>query len=201
MSLQLAVFASGNGSNFQALIDAIEAGKLSAQILKLISDKAQSFALKRAQKHHIPHACFERKNFPTQESYEEAILKDLQKTGVEWIALAGYMKIVSSTLLQAFPNRILNIHPSLLPDFPGLNAIEQAWNAGARKMGCTLHFVDEGCDTGPIIAQSSFDVNSQDTLESVTHRMHEHEHRLYVQVLNWISEDKVKLSGRSVLIS
>lgn len=194
MSLQLAVFASGNGSNFQALIDAVEAGKLSAQILKLISDKAQSFALKRAEKHHIPHACFERKNFPTQASFEEAILKDLQKTGVEWIALAGYMKIVSSTLLQAFPNRILNIHPSLLPDFPGLNAIEQAWNAGVSKMGCTLHFVDAGCDTGPIIAQSSFEVDAQDTLESVTRRMHEHEHRLYVQVLNWISEGKVKLS-------
>lgn len=200
MPLKLAVLASGNGSNFQAIIDATESGELPIQIVQLISDQAQSFALQRAAKHNIPHAVHERKNFPTKEAFEEAILQDLKKSDAEWIALAGYMKIVSPLLLKAFPRKILNIHPSLLPQFPGLHAIEQAWQAGAKRSGCSVHFVDEGCDTGPLIAQSAFDIKESDTLESVTARMHEHEHRLYVQVLKWISEGKVKLASGRVSI-
>lgn len=192
MTLKLAILASGNGSNFQAIVDAIESRKLKAQIVKLISDKANAPVLERAKKHLIPHALYELKNFPDKNAFEKSILEDLQQSGAEWIILAGYMKIVSPLLLNAFPNKIINIHPSLLPKFPGLNAIEQAWKMQENMMGCTVHFVDEGCDTGPIIAQSSFKVMDSDTLDSVTQRMHEHEHDLYIQVLQWIEAGKVK---------
>lgn len=201
MAIRLAILASGNGSNFQAIVDAVESGELKARIVQLISDKPQCFALQRAQKHGIPFSSHERKVFPTKEAFDRAILEDLIASGAEWVALAGYMRLVPPLLLQAFPNKILNIHPSLLPLFPGLNAIEQAWKAGAKKTGCTVHFVDEGCDTGPIIAQSAFDILPEDNLDSVTQRMHEHEHRLYVEVLKAISEGRVSVQGRSVTLA
>ncbi len=188
---KLAILASGNGSNFQAIVDAIQSHQLKSEVVRLVSDKADAYVIQRAHKHHIPATIIERKNFPDKESFEKAILTELQKSGAEWIILAGYMRIISSILLEAFPQKILNIHPSLLPKFPGLHAIEQAWKAGEKKMGCTVHFVDEGCDTGPIIAQSSFELLPHDTLESITERMHQHEHKLYIQVLQWIETGKL----------
>ncbi len=193
MPIKLAVLASGNGSNFQAILDAIESKKLKIQVVKLISDNPQAYVIQRAQKHHISYSIYERKNFSDKNNYEKAILEDLKNAQTEWVILAGYMKIVSSLLLQAFPNKILNIHPSLLPKFQGLNAIEQTWKAGEKTTGCTVHFIDEGCDTGPIIAQSSFNILSSDTLETVTERMHQHEHKLYVQVLEWLEAGKIKI--------
>jgi len=201
MGIRLAILASGNGSNFQAIVDAVESGELKARIVQLISDKPQCYALQRAQKHGIPFSSHDRKAFPTKEAFDRAILEDLIASGAEWVALAGYMRLVPPLLLQAFPNKILNIHPSLLPLFPGLNAIEQAWKAGVKKTGCTVHFVDEGCDTGPIIAQSAFEILPEDSLDSVTQRMHEHEHRLYVEVLKAISEGRVSLEGKRVSIA
>lgn len=192
LSLKFAVLASGNGSNFQAMVDAIESGELKSRIVKLISDNPQSHAIERARKHRIPYSIYERKKFPDKNSFEKAILADLQNSETDWILLAGYMRIVSPLLLEAFPRRILNIHPSLLPRFPGLHAIEQALQAGVQSTGCTVHFVDEGCDTGPVIAQSSFDISPTDNLESVTERMHQHEHRLYVDVLKSIEAEKIK---------
>ncbi len=174
------------------MVDAIESGELKSRIVKLISDNPQSHAIERARKHRIPYSIYERKKFPDKNSFEKAILADLQNSETDWILLAGYMRIVSPLLLEAFPRRILNIHPSLLPRFPGLHAIEQALQAGVQSTGCTVHFVDEGCDTGPVIAQSSFDISPTDNLESVTERMHQHEHRLYVDVLKSIEAEKIK---------
>ncbi len=199
MTLQLTVLASGNGSNFQAIIDAIETGNLNAKIVQLITDNPQAHAIQRAQKHKIPFTILDRKQFSDKNSFENALLGKLKECKTDYVVLAGYMRIISPLILKAFPHKVLNIHPSLLPDFPGLHVIEKAFQAGRKKMGCTVHFVDEGCDTGPIIAQSSFDVQSQDTLESITERMHQHEHKLYVQVLNWLSEEKISLQNGKVV--
>lgn len=201
MPLPIAVLASGNGSNFQAIQDAIESHLIPVKIVKLISDNPGAYVLSRAQKHKIQTSVYERKSFPNKESFEKAIVEDLKKSKAEWVLLAGYMRIVSSILLDAFPNKILNIHPSLLPSFPGLNAIQQAFDSGVKTTGCTVHFVDEGCDTGPIIAQTRLEIRPQETLDSLTQRMHEQEHLLYVQVLQWICEGKIKVSERQGLVS
>ncbi|MBL7684409.1 MAG: phosphoribosylglycinamide formyltransferase, partial [Deltaproteobacteria bacterium] len=155
MSLKLAILASGNGSNFQAIIDSIQSKKLDATIQLLISDQPTAYALKRAEQHHIPSHVFTRKNFSDTLSFEKIIVETLKQSEVDWVVLAGYMRILSPFFVQSFPQKILNIHPSLLPAFPGLNAIGQAFDYGCKVTGCTVHLVDEGCDTGAIIGQRS----------------------------------------------
>ncbi len=198
--IKLAVLASGNGSNFQAIVDAIESKRLKAEVVKLISDNPLSYALKRAAKHQIPNALYDRKKFKDQSTFEKAILEDLKNSQAEWVALAGFMRILSPLFLKAFPQRILNIHPSLLPAFPGLNAIEQAFHSGVKVMGCSVHLVDEGCDTGPLLAQKSFELRSDDNLESVTQRMHLMEHELYLEVLQRIEEGKIKIDEKKIIL-
>jgi len=200
MPLRLGVLVSGNGTNLQAIIDAIESKRLDAELRLVISDQAQAYALKRAEKHHIPSALVTRKDFADRISLEKKIQDLLKEKGVEWVVLAGFMRLLSSEFIQAFPQRILNIHPALLPSFPGLEAIRQAFEYGSPLTGVTVHFVDEGCDTGPIIVQKVIEVDPKDTLETLSERIHRVEHQLYPQVLQWISEGRVKIEGSKVVI-
>ncbi len=183
MSLQLGILVSGNGSNLQAIIDAIASGVLNAKIKVVISDNAKAFAKERAEKAGIPFIVFEKKNFESKSLFEKSIVSELKNAGVNWVVLAGFMRILTSDFLKEFPNQVLNIHPSLLPSFPGLHAIEQAWKHKVKVTGCTVHLVDEGCDTGPILGQSVVEIEDQDTLESLSEKIHAAEHKLYVKIL------------------
>lgn len=182
MVTKIAVFASGSGSNFEAIAEGINKGLLQAQIALVVTDKPGAFVGTRAQKFNIPVLELAPKAFETKADYEAAIVKVLRDKKVEWIVLAGYMRLVSDTLLAAYPNRIVNIHPSLLPSFPGKDAIGQALAHGVKVTGVTVHFVDEGMDTGPILAQAAVDVVDGDRKETEA-RIHALEHQLYTNAL------------------
>ena len=202
--LQIAVLASGSGSNLQALIDTWEDGGRDGKrfaIAVVITDKPQSMAALRAEKHGIPTYRLDPKNFVDKQAYEAEIVRCLQNFCVELVVLAGYMRIVGPILLTGYEGRMINLHPSLLPAFPGLNAQEQALQAGVKVSGCTMHFVDQGMDTGPIIAQRVVDVEFADNAETLHRKIQHQEHRLIVEVVNWIAEGKVECHGKRVKIS
>ncbi|MCH1624676.1 phosphoribosylglycinamide formyltransferase [Fredinandcohnia quinoae] len=180
---KIAVFASGSGTNFQAICDAIQHGKLDAEITLLVCDKPEAKVIERAKQVGIESFVFSPKSYPSKAFFELEIVEKLQEKQVELIALAGYMRLIGETLLGAFKNKIINIHPSLLPLFPGKDAIGQAYRAGVSRTGITIHFVDEGMDTGPIIAQKELAIEKNETLESIEHRIHKIEHEFYPQVL------------------
>lgn len=185
---KLAVFASGNGSNFQSIIDAIEDGKLNATCEVLICDKSNAKVIDRAEKANIPALVFEMKQFENKVAFERSILAKLREYDVEFIALAGYMRLIGPTLLEAYEHKIVNIHPSLLPAFPGLDAIGQAFQAGVKVTGVTIHYVDSGMDTGPIIAQKAVEISDDETEESLREKIHAVEHELYPQTLAKVLE-------------
>lgn len=200
--LKLAVLVSGNGSNFQAIVDAIEAGRIpNASIVCLISNKADAFALERARKHNIRSIVLDHKAYPNRQAYDTALVELLQQHGVDLVILAGFMRLLSPIMIDAFPNRIMNIHPALLPAFPGLDAQQQAFDYGVRYTGCTVHFVDKGTDTGPIIQQSVVPILGSDTLETLTERIHGEEHRTYVEAVRLFCTGRLKVEGRKVIIS
>ena len=175
--VKIAVLVSGRGSNLQAIIDNIEKGSLSAEIAVVISDQADAFALERARKHHIPAVHVSAKGFKgRREEYDALLVQELGKWGAELVCLAGFMRIITPVLIKAFPNRILNIHPALLPAFPGLHVQKAALEHGVKFSGCTVHFVDEGMDTGPIIIQAAVPILDNDTEDSLSARILEHEH-------------------------
>ncbi len=180
---KIAVFASGSGTNFQSIADAIKAGKLEAEICLVVCDKEGAFVLERAKNENVETFCFSPKTYPNKEAFESKILEKLQEREIEFIVLAGYMRLIGSTLLQAYSHRMVNIHPSLLPAFPGKDAIGQAFEANVKITGVTIHFVDEGMDTGPIIAQSAVPVLDDDTRETLQVRIQQTEHELYPAVL------------------
>jgi phosphoribosylglycinamide formyltransferase-1 len=181
--MKIAIFASGTGSNFQALVEAVHQGILPAEIVLLFCDKPQAPVLKKAECQQIKAITFSPQDFKNKEAYEEKVLAYLRTYQVELLVLAGYMRIIGTTLLEAYPNRIINIHPSLLPQFPGLKGIEDAFTAKAAQTGVTIHYVDQGVDTGPIIAQEAVMIEKQDTLATLTRKIHHLEHRLYPAVL------------------
>ncbi|MDR1345402.1 MAG: phosphoribosylglycinamide formyltransferase [Bacteroidales bacterium] len=183
---KIAVFASGNGSNFEAIVTAIEQGNLQVEVVLLVVDKPQCYAVERAKNHHIEVFAFQSKNYPSKEAYETEIADLLEQKDVKLIALAGYMRLIGSVLLSRFSKRILNIHPALLPAFPGLHAIEQAYNYGVKIFGITIHYVDAGMDTGEIVAQECFHVETSDSLEAIETRIHALEHKLYPIVIQQI---------------
>lgn len=180
---KIAVFASGSGSNFQAIIDAVKESKLHAEISLLVCDKREAFCIERAGQAGIPQFVFTAKNYADKADYERAILRELEGLGVDFIVLAGYMRLIGTTLLRSYEGRIVNIHPSLLPAFPGKDAIGQALAAKVKVSGVTVHFVDEGMDTGPIIAQKAIEINASETKESLQAKIHAIEHELYPTVL------------------
>lgn len=187
MTTKIAVFASGSGSNFQAIQEAILSGKLDARIEVVVTDKPNAFVVERAKNFDIPVFSFTAKEYVSKAAYEQEIVDALREIGVEWIVLAGYMRLIGETLLSAFANRIVNIHPSLLPSFPGKDAIGQAMDHGVKITGVTVHFVDEGMDTGPILAQAAVDVVEGD-LAATEKLIHAVEHELYTTTLKKIFE-------------
>lgn len=198
--LRLAVFASGNGSNFQAIVDAVQDGRLHAEVALLVCDKPQAKVLERARQAGVPVFVFEAKQYARREDYEVEIVRQLEASGVELIVLAGYMRLITSVLVEPWYGRMINIHPALLPAFPGVNGIGQALAYGVKVTGVTVHFVDGGMDSGPIIAQTAVVVRDDDTAESLAVRMHAAEHELLVGVLAAFSERRVLLEGRKVSV-
>jgi len=179
----IAIFASGNGSNFEAIAKAVKRGEINVKLSLLVCDKPEAKVIKRADNLGITVFVCNPKDYPNRVAYEERILAILKDTEVDFIALAGYMRIIGEVLLEAYEGRIINIHPSMLPDFPGLDAIEKAYNAGVSQTGVTIHYVDAGVDTGPILTQEAVAILPDDTLEILEARVHEVEHRLYIKVL------------------
>ena len=198
--IRIAVLVSGRGSNLQAIIDSIENKYLHAQISIVVSDIADAYALVRARTHGIKSVHIDPKRFDSKESYETEILRVLDSHNVQLMLLAGYMKILGKTLLTAYKNRILNIHPALLPAFPGLHAQEQAFKHGVKVAGCTVHFVDEELDGGPIILQKCVEVKEDDTAQTLAERILEQEHKIYPEAIKLFAENKLRIDGRKVKI-
>lgn len=191
MSLALGVLVSGNGTNLQAILDATANGSLEASVRCVISNKPGAMALERAARAGVPALTIPHTAFDSREAFDRALVAALREHGAEWLCLAGFMRVVTPELLRAFPGRIVNIHPSLLPSFPGRDAIVQALRHGVKVTGCTVHFVDDGVDSGPIIAQRAIQVEAGDDEHSLAERMHEAEHELLVGVLKDIANGSV----------
>jgi len=202
--LRVAVLASGRGSNLQALIDAVEARRVSAQIVAVISNKQNAAALERARKHGLTDIFVDPKPFAgrpdSREAYDHQLLEILQQYKVELVLLAGYMKIVTGVLVNVYANRMMNIHPSLLPSFPGLDVQKKAIEWGCKLAGCTVHFVTEGVDEGPIILQAAVPILDSDSPETLAARILVQEHLLYPRAVQLFAEGRLHVDGRRVLI-
>jgi phosphoribosylglycinamide formyltransferase-1 len=175
----LGVLASGNGSNFEAIAQAIEAGELPAHIAVVITNNPEAYVRQRAERRGIPCVLLNHRDYPSREALDAAIVEVLQQYQVEWVIMAGWMRLVTQVLLSAYPERVLNLHPSLLPSFKGLRAVEQALACGVKIAGCTVHRVTLEMDSGPIVAQAAVPVLPEDTVESLYRRIQAQEHRLY----------------------
>ena len=209
--LKLGVLASGRGSNLQAIIDAIKSGALKANLALVLSNKAEAQALEWARKHGAPTMFLDPKPFSTKstdprekqaarEAYDRAVLDALKQYDVELVALAGYMRIVTPVLIDSYPNRMMNIHPSLLPSFPGLDVQQKALDWGVKLAGCTVHFVTEGVDEGPIILQTSVPVLDGDSAETLAARILIEEHKIYPRAIQLYAEGRLRVDGRRVYI-
>jgi phosphoribosylglycinamide formyltransferase-1 len=197
---RLAVLVSGNGSNLQAIMNKIETGELDARIACVISNNPEAFALTRAQDHGIPAIIHENSAYKGRREYDAALVDILRGFDVDLVVLAGFMRILSDVMVEAFPNAIMNIHPALLPSFPGLHAQQQALDYGVKYSGCTVHFVDCGTDTGPIILQAVVPVHQTDTAETLAARIQIEEHRAFPEAIKLYSEGKLLVDGRLVRI-
>lgn len=198
--LKIGVLVSGRGSNLQAIIDAIEEKKISAEIAVVISNMPDAFALERAKKHGIKTAVVDSKKITDKAVYEEQVIKVLEERKADLICLAGYMRLLSPAFVKRFSGRIMNIHPALLPAFPGLHVQKKALEYGVKFSGCTVHFVDDGCDTGPIIIQAVVPVLDDDTEKTLSESILEQEHRIYPEAIRLFAENKLKIEGRRVKI-
>ena len=195
---KLAVLVSGRGSNLQAIMDSIDREELDAHLSIVISNTKDAMALKRAEKHEIKTIFIDPSNYSSSKEYDKALVLKLKEFSIDLICLAGYMRILGEEIIQTFEKRIINIHPSLLPAFPGLNAQKQAINHGVKFSGCTVHFVDSGIDSGPIILQTVVPVYDNDDEKSLSKRILEQEHYLYPKAIKMIQENKIRLNGRTV---
>jgi phosphoribosylglycinamide formyltransferase-1 len=198
--LNLGVLASGRGSNFQAIIDEIKAGRLNASIKLLIVDNPDAYAIERAKKHSIEYLYINPKDFSSRDDFFKKMADELKARDVDLVVLAGFMRIVKKPLINAFPNRIMNIHPALLPSFPGLHGQKQAVDYGVKIIGCTVHFVDEGIDTGPIIIQAAVPVSPTDTEETLSARILKLEHKIFPEAIRLYAEGRLSVEGRVVKI-
>lgn len=197
--IRLGVLASGNGSNLQAIIDATLTGKIGGTVAVVISDHREAYALERARQNNIPAHFLELSSFANKTAFEKAIVDILNRHQVELVCLAGYMRVLSDVVLNAFPQRIMNIHPALLPAFPGLHGQKQAWDYGVKFSGCTVHFVDQGVDTGPIIIQAVVPVFDEDTDDALAARILEQEHVIFPEAIQRYAAGRLKISGRKVI--
>ena len=197
--VRIGVLASGRGSNFQAIVDAVESGFVKhARIVVLISDVEDAFALERARNHGIEGVFVNPKDFSRREEFDSRLVEEISKRDVDLVLLAGYMRIITPGFVKSFKNRIMNIHPAILPSFPGLHAQKQALEYDVKVSGCTVHFVDEEVDHGPIILQSAVDVMDDDTEETLSKRILEQEHRIYPLAVKLYVEGKLSVEGRKV---
>lgn len=181
--MRIAVFASGNGSNYEAIQQAIHDGKIAGEIVLVFSDKAEAYVLKRAQRWGIETKTFSPKMFASKQHYEEELAKVLAEYQIDLVVLAGYMRLIGPALVTAYAKKMVNIHPSLLPSFPGLHGIEDAFNYGVKYTGVTVHYIDEGMDTGPIISQGIVEISPEDSLEILEEKIHQLEHQIYPKVI------------------
>ncbi len=198
--LRIGVLASGRGTNLQAIIDAIEAGRLDAGIAVVVSDRTDAPALERARKHGAKALFINPRDFSDHESFDRGVAAVLAEHKVELVCLAGFMRILTSAFLAAFHDRVMNIHPALLPSFPGLHAQRRALEHGVKVSGATVHFVDEGVDSGPIILQVAVPVRDDDTEESLSERILAEEHKIYPKAIQLFAEGRLKIEGRRVVI-
>ena len=196
----IGVLISGSGTNLQSIIDAVEAKKLDAKIELVLSNKPDAYGLVRARNHGLPVEVLEHKDFASREAYDQAVVDRLRARGVELVALAGFMRLLSPVFVKAYSNRIMNIHPALLPSFPGLHVQKKAVEHGVRFSGCTVHFVNEECDEGPIIIQAVVPVYPDDTAETLAARILVQEHRIYPRAIQLYAEGRLHIVGRKVLV-
>jgi phosphoribosylglycinamide formyltransferase 1 len=198
--LPIGVLISGSGTNLQSIIDAIEAQALDAKIEVVLSNKAEAYGLLRAKKHNLFTAVLDHKSFPSREAYDHEVVDILRRCGVELVVLAGFMRLLSPVFVKAYSNRIMNIHPALLPAFPGLQVQKRALEHGVRFSGCTVHFVNEECDEGPIIIQAVVPVFADDTEDALAARILKQEHRIYPRAIQLYAEGKLNVVGRRVIV-
>ncbi len=204
MRLKLAILASGNGTNAQAIHGAIRRGALNADIRLVMSNRPDAGVLKRATGWDVPSLCLDHKDhtlFPDREAYDRTLIAALREAGADTIVLAGYMRLLTPAFLAAFPDRVLNIHPAILPAFKGAHGTEEALDWGVKLTGCTVHFVSEEMDCGPVIIQACVPVLQDDTLPDMQNRIHALEHRIYPQALQWLAEERLALRGRVVRLA
>ncbi|MBP1995790.1 phosphoribosylglycinamide formyltransferase [Paenibacillus eucommiae] len=197
---RIAVFASGSGSNFQAIVDCVQSKELDVSIELLVCDRPDALVVGRAIQANVPVFTFRPKEYASREAYEALILKELSDRKVDLIVMAGYMRIITNVLVEPFYGRMINIHPSLLPSFPGTKAITQAYEYGVKLTGVTVHFVDGGLDSGPIVAQRSIEIGEGESEAALTQRIHAIEHGLLPQVIDWLRAGRVSLEGRRVTV-
>lgn len=198
---RLGVLVSGNGTNLQAILDASAEKDYPAEVRLVISNQPDAYALKRAQKAKTPTALIQHSDYPDRGSFEDALIAALERVPVDLVVLAGFMRVLSPHFVRRYANHILNIHPALLPSFPGTHAIQKAWEYGAKVTGVTVHFVDEGTDTGPIVLQETVPCDySKDSLETLEEKIHSVERRLFPEAIRLFAEGRLKVTDRRVLI-
>lgn len=198
--LRIGALASGGGTNLQAIIDRCQDGSLAAEIVLIISNNQDAGALERARKAGIPALCIDHRGFASREEFDRRVVGALQEAQVDLVVLAGFMRLISEIFVEAFPNRIMNIHPALLPAFPGLHVQRKALDYGVRFSGCTVHFVDTGTDTGPIIIQAVVPVLDSDTEATLSARILEQEHQIYPRAIQLFAEGRLRVEGRRVRV-
>ena len=198
MTHRLAVLISGTGSNLQAILDAIDAGELPARVSLVLSNKAAAAGLARAERAGVPAQAIDHRGFPDRASFDQAMIERIDAHGADTVVLAGFMRILSPGFVRHYQGRLINIHPSLLPKYPGLNTHARALEAGDREHGCSLHFVTDELDGGPLIAQARFPVAANDTAETLSEKVQAREHRLYPQVLRWRAQQRLQMTDQGV---
>jgi phosphoribosylglycinamide formyltransferase-1 len=200
-SVNIGVLVSGSGSNLQSIIDQIEQGRLQAEIKVVISNMRDAYALERAARHHLPVQVISQLDFCEREDFDRQMTETLQAYDVELVVLAGFMRVLTPFFLRSFPRRVMNIHPALLPAFPGLHVQQQAIDYGVKFAGCTVHFVDEGVDTGPIIIQAVVPVLDDDTADTLAARILREEHQIYPRAIQLYAEGRLEVQGRKVVVT
>ncbi len=198
--MRIAVLASGSGTNLQAIMEAFESGEIVGNVAVVVSNRKDAFALQRAIKRNIPAHYLSPRQYQDKEDYDRAVVSLLKKYDIELVVLAGYMRLVTPLFVRQYAGRIMNIHPSLLPAFPGTRGVEDALEYGVKVSGCTIHFVDEGLDTGPVILQAVVDIEDEDTVESLQQKIHAEEYRLYPRAISLFARNKITLKGRRCVI-
>ncbi len=200
MEMNLAILASGSGSNAEAIIRAVEDGTLQAKVCVVFSNVAEAKVLERAKNHNIPHVFLDHKLFKTREDFDLKMCEMLKKHGANTVAMAGYMRLVTPYFLQQFPNRVINIHPAILPSFPGVHGARDAVNYGVKFSGCSVHFVSEEMDAGPIIIQAIVPCHQEDSPQNLQDKIHVLEHRIYAQALQWLAQNRLEIKAHTVFL-